>query len=106
LNRPAFAEQSPHVLFLPKMDTISREAGPSSPQKGTSRERHLAMETRRNSQHNNIYDVPEGLLREFVEKVINPNYPGGISPAIKDVILKAVEERKRQETRIATVKEL
>jgi len=53
-----------------------------------------------------IYAVPEGLLREFAEKVINPDYPGGISPAIKDVILKAVEERKRQETRIATVKEL
>jgi hypothetical protein len=53
-----------------------------------------------------IYDVPEGLLRELVEKVINPDYPGGISPAIKDVILKAVEERKRQEARIATVKEL
>jgi hypothetical protein len=53
-----------------------------------------------------IYDVPEGLLREFAEKVINPNYPSGTSPAIKDVILKAVGERKRQETRIATVKEL
>jgi hypothetical protein len=53
-----------------------------------------------------IYDVPEGLLREFAEKVINPDYPSGISPAIKDLILKAVEERKRQEARIASVKEL
>lgn len=43
---------------------------------------------------------------EFAEKVINPGYPGGISPTIKDLTLKAVGERKRQETRIATVKEL
>jgi len=53
-----------------------------------------------------VYDVPEGLLREFAEKVINPDYPGGISPAIKDLMLKAVEERRRQETRMATAKEL
>jgi len=48
-----------------------------------------------------IYDVPEDLLIEFAEKVIKPDYPGGISPAIKDLMQKAVEEKKREETHLS-----
>ena len=33
-----------------------------------------------------IYDVPASLLRDFCKKIVQPNYPGGVSDAIKDLI--------------------
>ena len=44
-----------------------------------------------------IHNVSSILLKEFMEKVVRPNYPGGISPAIKDLMRKAVEEHKQKE---------
>jgi len=41
-----------------------------------------------------IYDVPASLLREFGEKIVRPNYPGGVSEAIKDLIQKAILEHE------------
>jgi len=41
-----------------------------------------------------IYDIPAGLLHEFGKRVIEPFYKGGISEAIRDLMLKKVEERK------------
>jgi len=37
------------------------------------------------------------LLHEFSEYVVKPLYPGGISPAIKDLMRKAVQEQKQKE---------
>ena len=39
-----------------------------------------------------IYDIPESLLIEYAQRVVQPYYPGGISVAIKDLMQKAVEK--------------
>ena len=39
-----------------------------------------------------IYDIPESLLIEYAQKVVQPHYPEGISVAIKDLMQKAVEK--------------
>jgi hypothetical protein len=44
-----------------------------------------------------IHNVSGSLLKEFMEKVVKPNYSGGISPAIKDLMRKAVEEQKQRQ---------
>lgn len=44
--------------------------------------------------HLTIYDVPAGLLRDFCKKIVQPNYPGGVSDAIKDLIQKAILEQQ------------
>jgi len=44
-----------------------------------------------------IYDIPAELLHEFSEYVVKPHYPGGISPAIKDLMKKAVEQEREKE---------
>ena len=44
-----------------------------------------------------IYDIPAELLHGFSEYVVRPFYPGGISPAIKDLMRKAVQEQKQKE---------
>jgi hypothetical protein len=41
-----------------------------------------------------IYDVPESLLKEFCKKIVQPNYAGGVSDAIKDMIQKAILEQR------------
>jgi metal-responsive CopG/Arc/MetJ family transcriptional regulator len=41
-----------------------------------------------------IRNVPEKLLREFDEKIVKPNYPGGRSEAIRDLMRKRILERK------------
>jgi hypothetical protein len=41
-----------------------------------------------------IYDVPESLLKEFCRKIVQPNYPGGVSDAIKGLIQKAILEQE------------
>ena len=40
-----------------------------------------------------IYDVPDSLLIEFCKKIVQPNYPGGVSDAIKGLIQKAILEQ-------------
>jgi hypothetical protein len=44
-----------------------------------------------------IHDIPSVLLKEFCTKVANPEYPGGISDAIKDLMWKAIEAQNQQE---------
>ena len=46
------------------------------------------------SVHLTIYDVPASLLRDFCKKMVQPNYPGGVSDAIKDLIRKAILEQQ------------
>ena len=47
--------------------------------------------------HITIHDVPAELIVEFSEKVVVPDYPGGISQAIKDLMRKAVKEQRDRE---------
>lgn len=42
-----------------------------------------------------IRDIPAELLREFEENVVRLFYPSGLNQAIKDLMLKAVEETKQ-----------
>jgi hypothetical protein len=44
-----------------------------------------------------IYHVPSSLVNDFAKFVVQPHYPGGISPAIKDLMRKAVEKQKQKE---------
>jgi hypothetical protein len=46
------------------------------------------------SVHLTIYDVPADLLRDFCKKIVQPNYPGGVSDAIKHLIQKAILEQQ------------
>lgn len=46
-----------------------------------------------------IHAVSGSLLKEFMEKVVKPNYPGGISPAIKDLMRKAVKQQRDKRKR-------
>ena len=43
-----------------------------------------------------IYDISAELLHEFSEYVVKPYYLGGISPAIKDLMRKAAEQKKKE----------
>jgi hypothetical protein len=47
--------------------------------------------------HLTIYDIPTSLLKEFMQRVVNPSYPDGISPAIKDLMWKAIQKRKEKQ---------
>jgi hypothetical protein len=40
-----------------------------------------------------LYGVPGSLVKEFMQKIVRPNHPGGISPAIVDLIRKAVQQQ-------------
>ena len=42
-----------------------------------------------------IHDIPVELLREFEENIVKLFYPGGLNQAIKDLMRKAVQERKQ-----------
>jgi hypothetical protein len=44
-----------------------------------------------------IRDVPSKLLKEFMEKVVNGHYPGGLSTAIKDIMWIAVQKSKEKQ---------
>jgi len=44
-----------------------------------------------------IYYIPTELVHEFSEYVVKPHHPGGISPAIKNLMRKAVKEEKQNE---------
>jgi hypothetical protein len=41
-----------------------------------------------------IYDIPDSLLRDFCRKIVQPNYPSGVSDAIKDLMRKAILEQQ------------
>ena len=45
-----------------------------------------------------ISDIPAGLIREFTQRIVRANYPGGISPAIKDLMWIAVQKSKEKQT--------
>jgi hypothetical protein len=46
-----------------------------------------------------IYSIPASLIKEFVENVARPNYPGGMSSAIIDLMRKTVGEHRAKEGR-------
>jgi hypothetical protein len=48
--------------------------------------------------HLTIYDIPASLLRDFCKKTVQPNHPGGVSDAIKDLMRKAVNEKQQAVT--------
>ena len=41
-----------------------------------------------------FHDVPAGLLMEFAQKIVQPYYAGNLNRALKDLIKKAITERK------------
>jgi hypothetical protein len=43
-----------------------------------------------------IYSIQSSLLKDFMEQVVNPQYPHGISDAIKDLMRKAVQEQTQK----------
>ncbi len=43
-----------------------------------------------------VRDIPLELLREFEENIVKSFYPGGLNQAIKDLMQKAVQERKQR----------
>ena len=43
-----------------------------------------------------IYDIPENLRTEFTQKVVGSYYPEGISVAIKDLMLRTLEEERKK----------
>jgi len=59
-------------------------------------------ETKEMSVSITIYNVPESLLREFVQKVVKPRYPGGASDAIKDLMQKAMLEIQTSSEKVQT----
>ena len=44
-----------------------------------------------------IHHVSSSLLNDFAKFVVQPHYPGGISPAIKDLMRKAIKEQKQKD---------
>jgi len=50
-----------------------------------------------------IRDVPSRLLKEFMQRVVNPNHPGGISPAIKELMWTAIQKRKAKQSALISM---
>ncbi len=50
-----------------------------------------------NSVNISVSGIPEELLHEFSEKVMKPQYAGGISEAVKDLMREAVDKQKQNE---------
>jgi metal-responsive CopG/Arc/MetJ family transcriptional regulator len=43
-----------------------------------------------------IYDIPSELVKEFGEKLVRTYYPRGISQTIKDLMRKAIKDKKEK----------
>jgi tagatose-1,6-bisphosphate aldolase non-catalytic subunit AgaZ/GatZ len=48
-----------------------------------------------------IRDIPARLLKEFMRQVVNDRYTGGISPAIKDLMVIAVQKSKEKHIQLS-----
>ncbi len=40
-----------------------------------------------------FHNIPASLLREFAEKIVNPNYRGNLNVAVQDLLQKALAEQ-------------
>jgi hypothetical protein len=49
-----------------------------------------------------IRDIPSRLLKEFMQRIVNERYPGGISPAIKELMWTAVQKSKERQAALTT----
>jgi hypothetical protein len=47
-----------------------------------------------------VSGIPSRLLKEFMQRVVNERYLGGISPAIKDLMWLAVHKSKERQARL------
>jgi hypothetical protein len=47
-----------------------------------------------------VSGIPSRLLKEFMQRVVNEQYPGGISPAIKDLMWLAVQKSKERQVKL------
>jgi hypothetical protein len=47
-----------------------------------------------------VSGIPSRLLKEFMQRVVNERYPGGISPAMKDLMWLAVQKSKGRQARL------
>ena len=47
-----------------------------------------------------VSGIPSRLLKEFMQRVVNERYPGGISPAIRDLMWLAVQKSKDKQARL------
>jgi hypothetical protein len=47
-----------------------------------------------------VTGIPSRLLKEFMQRVVNERYPGGISPAIKDLMWLAVQKSKERQVKL------
>ena len=47
-----------------------------------------------------VSGIPSRLLKEFMQRVVNAQHPGGISPAMKDLMWLAVEKSKQRQVKL------
>lgn len=47
-----------------------------------------------------VSGIPSKLLKEFMQRVVHERCPGGISPAIKDLMWLAVQKSKERQARL------
>jgi len=47
-----------------------------------------------------VSGIPSRLLKEFMQRVVNERYPGGISPAIRDLMWLAVQKSKERQVEL------
>ena len=47
-----------------------------------------------------VSGIPSRLLKEFMQRVVNEQYPGGISPAVKDLMWLAVQKSKERQVKL------
>jgi hypothetical protein len=50
-----------------------------------------------------IRDVPSRLLKEFMQRIVNERYPGGISPAIKELMWTAIQKSKEKQIQLCPI---
>ena len=47
-----------------------------------------------------VTGIPSRLLKEFMQRVVNERYPGGISPAVKDLMWLAVQKSRERQAKL------
>jgi hypothetical protein len=47
-----------------------------------------------------VSGIPSKLLKQFMQRVVNEQYPGGISPAVKDLMWLALQKSKERPARL------
>ena len=47
-----------------------------------------------------VSGIPSRLLKEFLQRVVKERYPGGISPAVKDLMWLAVQKSRERQAKL------